>query len=358
MSQSEDLPNEMNAVVVCEPNHLEVRPIAVPEPGPFEAFAKIEVCGLCGTTDRHLVAGTQPHHPPDRYPAVLGHESVGTVVAIGEKVRNFQVGDRVTRVCSIWPDDVQDGLYSAWGGFAEYGIVRDRMALVEAGHDEYEGDWTSQRQLRVPGGLDPLDASLAISLSELGSWMWKLGAVGGRSMVVGGTGLAGYAICQFAKLAGAQPIIAMGRRDERLELARQFGADEVVNMATQDAPGVVRELTGGGADIFAEATGVDEVFTTGLRVLRANGCAAIYGAPVGYRYSLPMKGTAGEFSVRLIGPEEYRAYGWVCRLIREGKIDTSLFRSHVWEGLDKVSDALAAQSNGEVVKSFVRIGEV
>lgn len=346
----------MSAVVIPEPGRVEVREIETPRPDPFEALVRIEVCGLCGTTDRHLVAGTQCHHPADHYPALLGHEALGTVVSVGDSVRNFKVGDRVTRAAAIWPGASRHGLHSAWGGFAEYGLVRDRAALVDAGHVAYQDDYTSLRQQVAPPDIDPLDAALAISLSELASWMWKLGATGDRAIAVGGTGLAGYAICAFARLAGARPIIALGRRDERLERARRFGADAGVNMTQGDPVDAVRRANGGrGVEVFAEATGADAMLGLGLQTLAPGGTAAIYGAPEGYRYTLPMRGAPGDFAVRLIAPEEYRAYHWVCDLIRRGAIDTSQFRSHVWDGLEQVPAALQAQANGAVVKGLVRV---
>lgn len=321
----------------------------MPEPGPGEALVQIEVCGLCGTTDRHLVEGKQVHHPRENYPAVLGHESVGVVQEVGKDVTSFKAGDRVTRVAAIYPGDTRDGYFSAWGGFAEYGIIRDQATLPEE-------DWVAMRHMRPPLELDPMDASLAISLSELGSWCWKVGALGGKAIAVGGTGLAGYAICMYAKLAGAARVIAMGRRDERIELAKTFGADAGVNITKEDPAEAVKGLTGGrGADIFAEATGADEMFVAGLKTLAPNGEAAIYGAPERFIYTLDMKGAPGDFAVRVVGPEEFKAYDWVCGLIQSGRIDTSLFRSHVWEGLEQLPRALEDQAAGKVIKGMVRI---
>jgi threonine dehydrogenase-like Zn-dependent dehydrogenase len=339
----------MKAGIVIEPGRVEIEDIPMPKPGPAEALVKIEVCGLCGTTDRHLVEGIQSHHPRENYPAVLGHESVGVVQEIGSKVTSFNVGDRLTRVAAIYPGEARDGYFSAWGGFAEYGIVRDQAAIGDE-------DYAAMRHLKPPADLDPLDASLAISLSELGSWCWKVGALGGKAIAVGGTGLAGYAICMYAKLAGASPIIAIGRRDERIELAKKFGATAGVNITKEDPAEAVKVLNGGrGADYFAEATGADPMFIAGLKTLAPNGQAVLYGAPEKYTYTLAMKGAPGDFAVRLVSPEEYRAYDWVCGLIQTGRIDTSLFRSHVWEGLEALPQALEEQASGKVIKGFVRI---
>lgn len=346
----------MQAAVVSTPGRIEIQPVGRPEPGPYEALVKIEACGLCGTTDRHIIAGTQCHHPAAAYPAVLGHEAVGTVVAVGGQVRNFQVGDRVTRPVAVWPGEIRNGLHSAWGGFAQYGIVRDRAALIEAGHSAYHDDYTAQRQQVVPAGLSALDATLAISLAEVASWIWKLGPLGGRSLAVGGTGFAACAMCFFAKLAGTGPVIALGRRASRLDHAVRCGADFGVSLSNENAVEETRRLAGGdGAHFFAEATGADQVFQTGLRMLAPGGVAAIYGAPDEARYTLMLRGSPGDFSARLISPEDHVAFPWVCRLIAEGRLDPALFRSHTWHGLDSIHDALAAQEKGDVIKGFITL---
>jgi threonine dehydrogenase-like Zn-dependent dehydrogenase len=160
----------------------------------------------------------------------------------------------------------------------------------------------------------------------------------------------------YAKLAGASPVIAMGRRDERIEMAKNFGADAGVNITKEDPAEAVKALCGGrGADYFAEATGADAMFVAGLKTLGPNGQAVTYGAPEKYIYTLDMKGAPGDFAVRIVAPEEHKAYDWVCGLIRSGRIDTSLFRSHTWQGLEELPRALREQSSGEVIKGFVRI---
>ncbi|MBN8524615.1 MAG: alcohol dehydrogenase catalytic domain-containing protein, partial [Planctomycetes bacterium] len=137
----------MKGLVVTAGHALELREIGDPRIGPYEALVRIRACGICGTTDRELIKGTQPYHAA--YPCLLGHEAVGQVVETGTRVRSFRAGDWVTRPVGIWPGESRDGLASAWGGFATLGVVRDRVAMQADGDASLAGDYTALRQNRI-----------------------------------------------------------------------------------------------------------------------------------------------------------------------------------------------------------------
>lgn len=345
----------MNAAIVTKPGNIAIQQISIPEIGEYEALVKTEICGICGTTDRHIIEGKQAHHPADWYPAVLGHEAVGKITEVGSKVKTFKVGDRVTRPVAVWPGTQSNGIYSAWGGFSEYGIVKDREALLEAGFSEYEDDYMSLREVAVPEGIDSTNASLAISLSEAASWVDKLGDVKGKTIVIGGAGMFGTAIADFTKLAGAKAVLIFDINENAIERAKNV-VNCAINSTKQEITQAISEATDRQmADIFVEATGADSVFNQGLGLIKPGGTAAIYGAPVGYKYTLGMKNGPGDFSVRLISCADHLAYQKVCQLIIDKKIDTKLYHSHTWDGLEKLPEALEAQSQGKVKKGFVKI---
>jgi threonine dehydrogenase-like Zn-dependent dehydrogenase len=337
----------MKAVAVVAPGKIEVREIAPPEPRPDEALVRIEACGLCGTTDRHIVEGRQAHHPADWYPAILGHEAVGTVVEVGREVKKFLVGDRVTRPVAIWPGTTREGYYSAWGGFAEYGVVRDFHGAA---------DYTGDRQHVVPAGLPLEDAVLAVSISEVASWMEKLGDLNGRNIVVGGTGFAAAVMCQCARAQGARAIVAVGRSPQKFALAIANGATHAL-MLEPETGTRIREICGqAGADWFLDAAGHQSVFEAGLRYLRPGGQAAIYGAPEGFSYLLPLGAVGGDFSVHYLSPTDDTFFQETCRRIASAQIDSKTILTHTWGGLDSLGQALADQQAGEVLKGLVLAG--
>lgn len=344
----------MKALVVSRPGVLEMRDIPAPEPGSHDALVRLVVCGICSTTDSELIKGTQPYHRD--YPAVLGHEGVGEVVAVGARVRHLKIGDLVTRPCAIWPGMKRDGLASAWGGFAEYGIARDRRALVEDGELSWENDYTAQRQNVLPMGMTPARAVLGIALAETASWLRLMPPVGGRRVCVSGTGIAGLAIALWCKLAGASQVIVLGRREERLKLAREIAADATVNVTREATRERVLGLTGGrGVHFYAEAVGHRDQVNTGLSVLAEGGEIGIYGAAPDQSYALEWGHGRGHAGVRLAPANEHLAFPWVADLFRRGWIREEAFGLRTWK-FEDYEQAFSAIKAGQVIKGMLLIG--
>ena len=130
--------------------------IPMPEPGPYEALVKIESCMICNGTDMEIIRGELPE--AQVFPTVLGHESAGRVVKIGEKVKAYKIGDMVVRASLPSTDKYA----SSWGGFSEYGLVTDAKAM-EADGKSYSPGLTQQV---VPDGITAIQASLMITLKE------------------------------------------------------------------------------------------------------------------------------------------------------------------------------------------------
>jgi threonine dehydrogenase-like Zn-dependent dehydrogenase len=343
----------MHALVIVHPGEVELRDIPVPKPGPFEALVRIQGCGICSTTDWELIHGRQPYHRD--YPAILGHEAIGEVVETGVKVVSFKVGDRVTRPVALWPGEKRDGLASAWGGFAEYGLVRDRMAMKEAGDFTHENDYTAQRQNVISPRLSLEEAILAISLSETASWFRHLPSVAGKSVCIAGTGIAGLSMILWSQLAGAERIFVLGRRDERLDLALRLGATHVLNVRNGGLPSRLREANEGrGVDFFLEAVGLSDQIEVGLSLLTPGGMLAVYGAPEGLRYDLSWTAGPGWAHIAQFPAEEHRAFPWITRLLERSMIPVKELMTHRWK-LDEHRDAFAAVHDGLAVKAWLEI---
>jgi L-iditol 2-dehydrogenase len=317
--------------------------LQIPQVGPYTALVRIETCGICNSTDHKLIEGTMGWAPP--FPIILGHESVGRVMEVGPKVRRFKVGDRVTRPIYLPPDGADNGGHynAAMGGLAEYGIVRDAMAMAEDGDPSLRGDYNALRQNVVPEHLGARDAALAISLAETASVLRHLPNARGLKIVVAGTGVAGLAFMLWFKLAGAR-VIALGRRAERLQKARELGTDDVIDTRQSGFMDSLREAAGGAVDGLIEATGDAPLAEQILGALAPDGFACAYGVPpTGTKY-------ASRWRTAVV--EEHLSYDWVADLLARGWVKPEWFVSHEWEFRD-VLRAFEQAARGEVLKGFV-----
>ncbi|RIY32678.1 alcohol dehydrogenase AdhP [Psittacicella gerlachiana] len=263
----------MKAAVVNQAgNDVEVVEKAVPTPGIGEALVKVEYCGVCHT-DLHVAAGDYGKKPG----VVLGHEGIGKVVELGEGVHNLKVGDRVSiawffsgcgtcEYCTTGREtfcrSVKNAGYSVDGAMAEYCVVEANYAV------------------KVPDGLDPVQASsitcagvttykgVKVSNVKAGQWL----------VVFGAGGLGNLGVQYGAKAIGAR-VIAVDINDDKLALAKEVGAEYVVNGKTEDAVKRVLEITNGGAHGVL-VTAVSKVaFNQAIECVRPGGRVVCIGLP-------------------------------------------------------------------------------
>jgi threonine dehydrogenase-like Zn-dependent dehydrogenase len=329
----------MRALVVTEPGKFGWQDVPEPKLGPYDALVDIEACGICSSTDRKLIDVRMSWQPPP--PFVLGHEAVGRVTAVGDRVHRFAVGDRVTRPVAWWPGEGPMGI--GIGGFAERGIVRDHLSMANDGDMSLIGEYLPERQVVLPGWLAPESAVLGVTLAETASVLASLPVLRHRRVAVTGTGCAGLSFVLWAKLAGAH-VTLLGRRTDRLEKARELGADRTIDIRDPEWPMLLGD--GGRIDVAIETTCAPDVAGPLARLLPEKGLACAYGAP-----------PEGEsYATRWItaSVNEHLAWPWVADLLRRGWIDPAWFITHRFAA-DDVASAFDAVARGEVVKAVVGI---
>ena len=319
----------MKVFAAAEAGRTQFADIPIPEPEADEALVKIEGCVICNTTDWMVI--NQHFGAPD-FPVIIGHESVGRVIQVGGNVRYLKIGDRVTRANAII-SGFNDGYYSAWGGFSEYGIVKDKPVI--AGY----------------GDLSLEAAGLLISLSETASCLLQIESIQGKDVLVMGTGIAGLSLVYFAKKFGAKRVICTGRRSERLKLAAQLGADEVYlgrDLEHLEIRANIPEV-----DWVLEATGQYNVFGEGIPLLKNNGTLAIYGVPEKPYVFNPQK-SPDSYEKIVLAPKEDMAYQSVCDLLSSDTFLTDILITHRWT-FDELPQAFDQVKHGEVIKGIVRM---
>jgi alcohol dehydrogenase len=251
------------ALVLEAPRTLVERRLSIPELGDDDGLLRVEACGLCGT-DHELYTGTLPAG----FAFVPGHESVGIIESVGPKAAarwNVRAGDRVAvevmQACGACERCV-DGNYRLCRrhGLSDmYGLIAvDKEPGLWGGYATHQYLAPDSMLLPVPAGLDPVVATLFNPLGAGIRWGVTVPGTGpGDAVAVLGPGVRGLSACAAAKEAGAAFVMVTGvspHDDERLGLAKAFGADLAVDVGTDDPAKAIRTATGAGADIVVDVT--------------------------------------------------------------------------------------------------------
>lgn len=267
----------MKALVYHGPNNKAWE--EVPKPtlqADTDAIVRVDATTICGT-DLHILKGDVPAVTDGR---ILGHEAVGTVDQVGAAVKNLKPGDKVLVSCVTACGSCR---YCREG---RYGQCLGGGGWI-LGH---KIDGTQAEYVRVPfadNSTYPAPAGVSdeelLMLADILPTGYEVGVLNGcirpgDVVAVVGAGPIGLSAIMGAKLFSPSHIIAIDKADTRLEAAKQFGADVVVNNGREDALAVVQGLTGGlGADVAIEAVGVPATFELAAELIRPGGHVANIG---------------------------------------------------------------------------------
>jgi threonine dehydrogenase-like Zn-dependent dehydrogenase len=263
---------------------MELTEYEVPEPGPDEILVRVTQASICGS-DLHMWRGEVPWF--QRAPGIQGHEMTGQVAALGASRqtdslgRPLREGDRVAYAYFIPCGECWACLGGTTGCPNRYRsrntITADDPPHFLGAYAEYYLLKSGQWVFKVPDGLpDELVAPINCALSQVLYGLHQIGVWLGDTVVVQGAGGLGIYACAVAKDMGAGRVIAVDAIPERLQLAREFGADEVLDLRelpTREARVErVKELTAGvGTDVCIEVVGIAGVVQEGLEMTRVGG---------------------------------------------------------------------------------------
>ncbi|GAA4981524.1 zinc-binding dehydrogenase [Actinopolymorpha pittospori] len=334
----------MLAYVMDGPGRGGLEELPDPTIGDYDVAVRMLACGVCSSTDKMLRLGT--FSLGVTYPSILGHESVGRVVRVGDRVRSYQVGDLLTRPSAYRPDRAPMDMY--WGGFAEQGVVTDWAALSE---DRQTCELRPRSdQVRLPGSTDAVRAALSISLSETFSVIVRHDILG-KTVAVVGTGVAGLSFGAYAKMLGAAQVIAVGRRAPRLELAERLGADRGV--LADDAASAIAES--GGADFVFEASGQAKMIAHAYRWLKPGGHAVVYSAPDSPT-QMDLFKSPRDATLTVASTREAAVLPGVVRMLDGGVINPDELVTHRYP-FSEIAAAFEAIERGEVVKAVITFSQ-
>jgi propanol-preferring alcohol dehydrogenase len=258
----------------------EVEEVPKPVAGEGQVVVRIEASGLCHT-DIHAAHGDWPVKP--KLPFTPGHEGVGIVEALGRGVSSVAVGDRVAIPWLGFACGHCDYCIAGWETLCE--SQQNTGYSVDGGFAEYAKAYASH-VVQVPGGVDPFDAA---PLTCAGVTTYKAVKVSGAKpadlVAVWGIGGLGHLAMQYARIAGAS-VVAVDLFEEKLDVARELGAEFTVNAAEQDPVAAIKNL--GGADAAVVLAVAPKAFEQAFASLRRGGTMSLVALPAENTMELPI----------------------------------------------------------------------
>ena len=291
VSKKYSLPKEMKAWVLKSPNELELKTKVIPTPGYSEVLVKIDAVAICAT-DLDVISYGPPAliegEKPFNKEFTPGHEYMGTVVALGPSVDEFQIGDRVTveihsgcgqcKRCRM-------GMYTSCHNYGlNYGKKnkghRANGFTSDGGFKQYAINHINTL-IKVPDDMTDEEATLVVTAGTTMYGLTELGGlVAGESLVVIGPGPIGLLGVAVAKALGADPVILIGTRNDRLEIGKKLGADFVLNVKEEnDIVNSVKSLVGDlGVDYVVECAGTEKALDDAIMMTNRGGkiCLAAF----------------------------------------------------------------------------------
>lgn len=336
------LPNTMKAAVLFGEGDMRlVNDYTVPEPGPGEAIIRVGACAICGS-DPKILAHGWPNHPPYGE-FVFGHEYAGKIVALGEGVTEFEIGDRVAvephKGCGLCAN-CRDGLYNTC---LNYGNIekghRHYGFSFNGGYAEYACNHINSIY-KIPDDM-PINVSTLITTAATSLYgIRRIGGIqAGETVVVSGPGAIGLLGVVMARLLGAGTIILTGTRTERLTMGKQLGADIGVNVREENVVDRIMELTHGvGADAVLECAGTTQAAVDAAEYTKKNGRLALVGI---YKEPAPLNvNKIVQWNITVAGSkaEGERSLAQALSLLSRQAIDISPLITHTFP-LDDIHTA-------------------
>jgi S-(hydroxymethyl)glutathione dehydrogenase/alcohol dehydrogenase len=364
---------KIRAALITEPQQpIRIETLDLDPPRAGEVLVQIKACGVCHS-DYHLISGATKHP----LPVVPGHEGAGIVEAVGDGVTRIKSGDHVvlnwapncghcfyclrgkpnlcdTFVGPIWDGVMLDGTprlswngepvyhFSGLAAFAEYAVVPQETCVV----------------IRSDVLLTVAALVGCAVTTGVGAVLYSAQVQAGDRVAVFGCGGVGLSVIMGAQLAGAQQIIAIDRVPQKLKMAAQFGATDVIDASKDDAIATVREMTAGrGADVTFEAVGLPQLQADCVEAARPGGKAVLVGLSAmdsstilsGARLVRQEKTVIGSYYG---SAHTARDFPFMLDLYAAGKLNLDRLISRTYS-LVEINEAFDAMLKGEVARGVV-----
>jgi L-iditol 2-dehydrogenase len=308
---------DVKTAIIYGPHDLRVEDVPAPQIGPEDVLVQVKASGICGS-DVHRYLGSDYGRNYWQYPMNSGHEYCGDVAQIGQQVKTFREGDKVT-LGVAWP---QGNL----GAFSEFVYIPQ----------------ADSRLNHLPPEITYLDGAL-IEVFIVALKSYRSNPVPGESVLILGAGPIGLCVLLLLKARGIEDITVSEPSPLRRALAQQIGA-VTVNPAEQNLDEIVMSATGGkGTDVTFECAGYDVTLNQAFDLTRRGGRISLIG-----HYRETPRFNIEQLIIRsmsVFGPlDEHRFFDQAVQLVREGKVDLTQLVSHQFP-LEQAVEAFEAACN-------------
>jgi len=262
---------KMKAAVLYGPADLHIEEVDVPEIKPDEVLIKVRAIGICPSDVRSYLGIYKRQMYPwgkESY-GLSGHEWCGDIVKVGEAVKDFSVGDRVV------PEIIVPCGSCKYCGMGLTHLCKNKGNITR-GYAEYAKS-PAKALFRLPDDVSFVEAAFAEPIAVCLHANDIISAKPGQTVLIIGGGPMGLIHVQVTKLSGAQVIVSEVV-ENRLKMAKDFGADITVNPAKEDMPKIVKDQTGGyGVDAVIVATGSKAAIESAFKAVRSAGTIVLFG---------------------------------------------------------------------------------
>lgn len=337
------------AVLVESKKTLAIEEITLQDPEAGQVLVEYFASGICHSQLHHI------NSPASRTPSLLGHEGTGVVLKVGSGVTHIKEGDHcivtwVPRDISMNSPQLAPTSYECRGEKRSAGVYTwAEHALIN-------------EQLVVPLSSGVETAATAIvgcaTVTGVGAVMGSARVQQGDSVAVIGVGGVGINVIAGAKIAGANPIIAVDLAADKLEFAKEFGATHTINASKTDAVEAIHEITEGGADFAFDAIGGPITTPQILAAVRGGrtgagrgGTAVVVGIPMEPIQLPPEAFPGGEkHLIGSIGGSSHPSvdYPQYIDWFKDGELPLDKMITTIYDGLDKINEGVRALQAGEI----------
>ena len=341
----------MKSAVLTEPQEFELQDRPRPDPGPGEVLVAIRDVGICGSDVHYYERGRIGDYVVENS-LILGHESAGEIVEVGDDVDGLAVGDRVT---------LEPGVpcrRCAHCKRGDYHLCESVTFMATPPHDgafaEYVA-WPADFVYELPEGVSQRDGALCEPLSVAIHATRQAGIELGDSVLVTGAGPIGMLTIATARAAGASEVYVSDVVEEKLDRAAEWGADGTIDVSERDLATATAELTDGrGVDAVVEASGAASVYGEAVAAVRRGGTITCVG--ISSNTEIPFDFTqVTNRELTINGSFRYRnTFPEAIELLERGAVDVAALVDHEYD-FAELPAAFEAAAAPEAVKTMVSL---